>query len=57
MMIESITITKVTKDDGTVEYALTGTMPIDEAARALVVIAFNSAPPQANSQEMSSNDG
>jgi len=44
-MIRSLTIIENKDDQGNVVYQLSGDMPIDEAAKALVIAAFNSGRP------------
>ena len=43
-MIRALTIIEDIKDGGTVEYTANGSLPIDEAAKALVIIAYNVQP-------------
>ena len=45
-MIRTLTIIENQKDDGTLEYSINGSLPIDEAAKALVVCAFNAERPK-----------
>lgn len=40
-MIEILTIVKQTNENGIVNYSLNGNLPLDEAAKALVIVAFN----------------
>jgi hypothetical protein len=45
-MIRTFTIVENRSENGNVEYSVNGDMPIDEVARALVVIAFNAQKPE-----------
>jgi len=45
-MIETLTLVKQTEKNGTVNYSLTGDLPLDEAAKALVIVAFNAGQPK-----------
>ena len=40
-MIRTLTIVENRTEDGKVEYEANGSLPIDEAARALVILSFN----------------
>lgn len=40
-MIRTLSIVEITTKDGIREYAVSGELPLDEAARALVIIAFS----------------
>lgn len=40
-MIEVLTIIKETEEKGSLSYSVNGNLPIDEAAKALVIVAFN----------------
>lgn len=40
-MIRTVTIVENKKDDGKIEYEANGSLPIDDAARALIIISFN----------------
>ena len=46
MMIRSLTIIENTGDGGNISYQLSGDLPIDEAAKALVIVAFNAKKPE-----------
>jgi hypothetical protein len=50
-MIRTLTIIENQKDDGTLEYTANGSFPIDEAAKALVIIAYQSIPQTAQKKE------
>ena len=43
-MIEILTLVKTTDENGNVNYSVSGGMPLDEAAKALVIIAFQAEP-------------
>lgn len=43
-MIRALTLIENTKEDGSVEYTTMGSLPIDEAAKALVVVAYQTIP-------------
>lgn len=43
-MLRTLTIIENKKEDGTFEYSLSGDLPLDEAAKALVIVAFNARP-------------
>ena len=45
-MIEILTLAKTTDEKGNVNYTVSGSMPLDEAAKALVIIAFQAEPPK-----------
>ncbi|MFA5378751.1 MAG: hypothetical protein WC455_23570 [Dehalococcoidia bacterium] len=45
-MIEVLTIVKETDKKGTTSYSVNGNLPIDEAAKALVIVAFNANKPE-----------
>jgi hypothetical protein len=45
-MIRTLTIVEDRRDDGQIDYQINGNFPLDEAARALVVIAFNAPKPE-----------
>jgi hypothetical protein len=47
-MIRTLTIIENRKENGIVEYSANGSFPIDEAAKALVIIAYQSIPPTKN---------
>jgi hypothetical protein len=49
-MIRTLTIIENVKEDGLVEYTINGSLPLEEVARALVIIAFN-APKPAEKEE------
>jgi hypothetical protein len=40
-MIDILTIVKETDKDGIPSYTVNGSLPLDEAAKALVIVAFN----------------
>jgi len=50
-MTQILTIVKVGD-----EYSVSGNMPLDEAAKALVVIAYQATPPQATAPEGEKED-
>jgi hypothetical protein len=41
-----LTIVESTDENGQLIYSLNGDLPLDEAARALVIIAFNAPKPE-----------
>jgi len=43
--IEVLTIVKTIDKDGTTNYSVNGSLSLDEAARALVIVAFQAQPP------------
>ena len=45
-MIRSLTLIENKTEEGEVEYSLNGSLPIEEAAKALVIIAFNAGQPK-----------
>ena len=45
-MIKTLTIVQNIDETGKIEYHANGDLPIDEAARALVLIAFNAEKPE-----------
>jgi len=45
-MIESLTLIKTTDENGIVNYSLNGNLPLDEAAKALVIVAFQAERPK-----------
>jgi len=45
-MIRTLTIFENQKEDGTIEYGANGLLPLDVAAGALVVIAYQAVPPK-----------
>ena len=49
-MIEILTIVKSLNDNGTVNYSVNGSMPLDEAAKALVIVAFTAEKPKREEQ-------
>lgn len=50
-MIEILTLVKTTDENGNVNYSLNGNLPLDEAAKALVIIAYQSIPQTAQKKE------
>ena len=46
--IEVLTIVKTSDGAGEVNYSVNGSLPLDEAARALVIVAFQAQPPIGN---------
>jgi hypothetical protein len=44
-MIRSLTIVEDKDNNGNVSYQLSGNLPIDECAKALVIVAFNAEKP------------
>jgi len=40
-MIRTLTIVENVTKEGQIEYSVNGSLPIDEAAKALVIFAFN----------------
>ena len=48
-MILTLTIVENQKEDGTVEYGANGSLPMDDAAKAMIIIAFQATPPQKKS--------
>ena len=50
-MIRTLTIVENRVEAGKVDYQLNGDLPLDEAARALVVIAFNAQKPEQKQEE------
>jgi hypothetical protein len=45
-MIRTLTIVENTNKEGKIEYSLNGNLPIDEAAKALIIIAYQTTPPE-----------
>ncbi|MFA6364745.1 hypothetical protein [Methanoregula sp.] len=45
-MIEILTIIKETDTNGILNYTVNGNLPLDEAAKALVIVAFNAEKPE-----------
>lgn len=45
-MIRTLTIVENTNEKGSVEYSVNGALPIDEAAKALIIIAYQAIPPK-----------
>jgi hypothetical protein len=45
-MIKVLTIVKETDKKGAISYSVNGSLPIDEAAKALVIVAFNANKPE-----------
>lgn len=45
-MIEILTLVKQTDENGIVNYSINGSLPIDEAAKALVIVAANMERPK-----------
>jgi hypothetical protein len=45
-MIEVLTIIKETDEKGATNYSVNGNLPIDEAAKSLVIVAFNAKKPK-----------
>ena len=45
-MLEILTLVKQTDENGTVNYSVNGSLPIEEAAKALVIVAFNAGQPK-----------
>ena len=52
-MLEILTIIKEIGESGAVNYTVNGNLPIDEAAKALVIVAFNAHKP---TEEPAKND-
>ena len=50
-MIRTLTIVENRVEAGKVDYQINGDLPLDEAARALVVIAFNAQKPEQKQEE------
>ena len=44
-MIEVLTIVKTTDEKGVVNYSVNGSLPLDECAKALVIVAFQAQRP------------
>ena len=44
-MIRTLTIVEHTTDNGIVGYTLNGDLPVDEAARGLIIAVFNAKKP------------
>ena len=55
-MIRTLTIVENQVEAGKVDYQLNGDLPLDEAARALVIIAFNAPKPEQKQDERKSED-
>jgi hypothetical protein len=45
-MIRTLTIVENQKEDGTVEYGANGSLPMDDAAKAMIIIAYQAIPPK-----------
>jgi len=45
-MIRSLTIIENKDKEGNLTYQISGDLPIDECARALVIVAFQAIPPK-----------
>jgi len=45
-MIRTLTIVENTTEEGKIEYTANGSLPIDDAGRALVLIAYNAPKPE-----------
>lgn len=45
-MIEVLTIVKETDEKGNASYSVNGNFPVEEAAKALVIVAFNAKSPE-----------
>ena len=45
-MIRTLTIVENATGEGKIEYTANGSLPIDEAGRALVLIAYNAKKPE-----------
>lgn len=45
-MIDVLTIIRETDEKGAINYSLNGSLPLDEAAKALVIVAFNAKKPE-----------
>jgi hypothetical protein len=54
-MIRSLTIIENKDNTGNVAYQLSGDLPIDEAAKALVIIAFNANKTEEKKEEKKSD--
>ena len=52
-MIEILTLVKTTDEKGNVSYSISGGMPLDVAAQALVIVAYQAEPPK---KEVPSSD-
>ena len=50
-MIRILTIIENISEDGKIEYTINGSLPIDEAAKALVIVAFNAQKPEQKQDE------
>jgi len=50
-MIRTLTIVENTAEGRLPEYTVNGTLPIDDAAKALVIVAFNAGQPQPKKEE------
>lgn len=48
MDIEILTIVKTSDEVGNINYLVSGSLSLDEAARALVIVAFKTQPPTEN---------
>ena len=55
-MIRALTLIENTKEDGSVEYTTMGSLPIDEAAKALVVVAYQTTPVKKESELIESEE-
>jgi len=45
-MIESLTLIKNTDEKGDISYTINGALPLEEAAKMIVIIAFNAERPK-----------
>ena len=45
-MFEILTIIKNIDEKGVVNYVINGSLPLDEAAKALIIVAFNASRPE-----------
>jgi hypothetical protein len=54
-MIEILTLVKTTDERGNVSYSVSGGMPLDEAAKALVIIAFTANKTEEKKEEKKSD--
>jgi len=50
-MIKVLTIIKETDEKGVTNYSVNGNLPIDEAAKSLVIVAFNAKKPEKEGKE------
>ena len=53
-MIDILTIVKETDKNGVPSYTVNGNLPIDEAAKALVIVAFNADKPKKEEKKIRS---